>query len=185
MRRQARKWIIFGSLIAILIGVVIRGFFFETFRVATPAMEPNLLVGDLIIVSKLSYDFHLPGPAWSFLGLPSPKVGEVVLYGEGVDLSVGRIAATPGSRVYLEDYEIRELVAESPPELAQTPPLTVPAGYYLILPDEKWVIDSLDSFLVERSRIIGKLSRIWLSLNWEEQNTLPKVRWNRFFSSVN
>ncbi|MCJ7472046.1 MAG: signal peptidase I [Actinobacteria bacterium] len=52
---------VIGYLIAIIsavvIAVLIRTFIFEPFIVPTPSMEPTLMVGDKVIINKLSYNF--------------------------------------------------------------------------------------------------------------------------------
>ena len=52
---------VIGYLIAIISAVVlailIRTFIFEPFIVPTPSMEQTLMVGDKVIINKLSYDF--------------------------------------------------------------------------------------------------------------------------------
>ena len=52
---------VIGYLIAIISAVVlailIRTFIFEPFIVPTPSMEPTLMVGDKVIINKLSYNF--------------------------------------------------------------------------------------------------------------------------------
>ena len=42
---------------AVILAVLIRTFIFEPFIVPTPSMEPTLMVGDKVIINKLSYDF--------------------------------------------------------------------------------------------------------------------------------
>ncbi|MES0341917.1 MAG: signal peptidase I [Candidatus Humimicrobiaceae bacterium] len=58
-KRIARE--VIGYLIAIISAVVlailIRTFIFEPFIVPTPSMEPTLMVGDKVIINKLSYNF--------------------------------------------------------------------------------------------------------------------------------
>ena len=52
---------VLGYLIAIvsavIVAILIRVFIFEPFIVPTPSMEPTLMVGDKVIVNKLSYKF--------------------------------------------------------------------------------------------------------------------------------
>ena len=54
-------------LFAIIAAAIIRRFFFEPFTIPTPSMEKDLLVGDYLFVSKLSY-----GPQWPNTPLSIP-----------------------------------------------------------------------------------------------------------------
>ena len=42
---------------AVILAILIRTFIFEPFIVPTPSMEPTLMVGDKVIINKLSYEF--------------------------------------------------------------------------------------------------------------------------------
>ena len=42
---------------ALIIALIIRTFFFQPFFIPSSSMEPNLLVGDRLFVSKYSYGF--------------------------------------------------------------------------------------------------------------------------------
>ena len=44
-------------LIALLIAILIRSFFFQPFYIPSSSMEPNLLIGDRIFVSKFTYGY--------------------------------------------------------------------------------------------------------------------------------
>jgi len=56
---KLREW--FDALVfAAIAAIIIRTFFFEAFRIPTPSMEKNLLVGDFLLVSKLHYGTRLP-----------------------------------------------------------------------------------------------------------------------------
>ena len=56
---RIREWID-ALLFALIAAVIIRTFLFEAFRIPTPSMEKNLLVGDFLLVSKLSYGPRTP-----------------------------------------------------------------------------------------------------------------------------
>lgn len=56
---KLREW--FDALVfALLAALIIRTFFFEAFRIPTPSMEENLLVGDFLLVSKMQYGTRMP-----------------------------------------------------------------------------------------------------------------------------
>ncbi len=56
---ELRQW---GEafLVALVIVLIVRTLFFDLFRIPTPSMEENLLVGDYLFVSKLHYGTRLP-----------------------------------------------------------------------------------------------------------------------------
>ena len=51
---------------AIVAATIIRTFFLEAFKIPTPSMEKNLLVGDMLFVSKISYGARLPMTPMTF-----------------------------------------------------------------------------------------------------------------------
>ncbi len=64
-RRYVREWLLVVG-VAIIAALTIRAFAFQAFRIPTPSMEKNLLVGDFVLVSKLHYGPRTPVT----LGLP-------------------------------------------------------------------------------------------------------------------
>jgi len=58
-KSELRQW---GEafLVALVIVVIVRTLFFDLFRIPTPSMEENLLVGDYLFVSKLHYGTRMP-----------------------------------------------------------------------------------------------------------------------------
>ena len=78
---SGREWLD-AVLFALFAALIIRIFFFEAFRIPTPSMERNLLVGDFLLVSKLHYGPRLP----MTLGIPFTDI-----YWEGVELPYARL----------------------------------------------------------------------------------------------
>jgi signal peptidase I len=50
---------IIAIISAVILAILIRIFVFEPFIVPTPSMEPTLMVGDRVIINKLSYKFGI------------------------------------------------------------------------------------------------------------------------------
>ena len=71
---------------ALIIALFIRSFFFQPFYIPSSSMEPNLLVGDRIFVSKYSYGYSnhsFPFSPKIFKGRifqKMPKRGDVVVF---------------------------------------------------------------------------------------------------------
>jgi len=55
---------------AVIVVLIVRTLFFDLFRIPTPSMEKNLLVGDYLFVSKLHYGTRLP----LTLGIPLTSI---------------------------------------------------------------------------------------------------------------
>ncbi len=73
VRGKAREWLD-ALVFALVAALVIRTLFFEAFRIPTPSMEKNLLVGDFLLVSKMHYGTRLPitlGIPFTDIYLPS------------------------------------------------------------------------------------------------------------------
>jgi signal peptidase I len=90
---------------AILLAMFIRIVLFEAFEIEGPSMEPTLLNGDRVVVSKFSYGLFLPfmNEAVTTWGLPA--VGDVVIVRsprDNVDI-VKRVVGLPGDTIALRD----------------------------------------------------------------------------------
>jgi signal peptidase I len=59
-RATKRAFVEWGVLIvaAIVIAIVIKTFLFQAFYIPSASMEPTLMIGDRVLVNKLSYDLH-------------------------------------------------------------------------------------------------------------------------------
>ncbi len=105
------KTIIYAGLIA----VVVRTVAFEPFNIPSGSMEPTLLVGDYLFVSKFSYGYStysLPlGPDWFSGRYPNilPHRGDVAVFKYPRDNStdyIKRIIGLPGDHVQVKEGQL-------------------------------------------------------------------------------
>lgn len=91
-----------ASLVAVIAAVVVaRGSFADHYVVPTGSMEPTLMPGDRVFVSKTAYGLRLPYTGVELAGDRSPRRGDVVIFDSpetGTRL-VKRVVAVPGDRV--------------------------------------------------------------------------------------
>ncbi|HEX4956262.1 MAG TPA: signal peptidase I [Thermoanaerobaculia bacterium] len=154
-------------VLAILCATFARTFLVQAFKIPSSSMEPNLLIGDHLLVNKFIYG---PGPAWLGGILPARPVerGDVVVFkfpdDPGRDF-IKRCVGLPGDEVELVDKQLSingQVVDESayvrwvddvtfPQGFASGPhgirdnfgPYTVPVASYFCLGDNR--DDSNDS----------------------------------------
>jgi signal peptidase I len=102
---------LFGLAIALVLRIVL----FQPFTIPSSSMEPGLVVGDYIIVSKFAYGwsraslpFNPPLPAGRLLG-GAPKRGDVVVFRLPRDPSqtwIKRVIGLPGDRIQVRGGQV-------------------------------------------------------------------------------
>jgi len=113
VRRGLKSWLPL-MVWAFTIAFVFRTFLFQLFAIPSSSMEPNLIKGDLVVVSKYSvgYGRYAADP----LTLPisdnrlferSPKHGDVIVFKSGRDRVIKRVAGLPGDRVQMSGGQLR------------------------------------------------------------------------------
>ena len=107
----SRKFIIENTktlFYALIIALVIRSFFIQPFYIPSSSMEPNLLVGDRIFVTKYSYGYSKHSLPFSPPILKNrilynePKRGDVVVFKTPADNRtdyVKRLIGMPGDKI--------------------------------------------------------------------------------------
>lgn len=117
-------------VIAVLIAVGVRTFAYEPFNIPSSSMEPTLLIGDYLFVSKLSYGYSrhsLPFGLPLFSGrifASEPERGDVAVFTYPRDNKtdyIKRIVGLPGDKIevregilYINDVPVqRELLSAS------------------------------------------------------------------------
>jgi len=86
----------------LLLVLVFRSFLFEPFKIPSGSMQPTLLIGDFIVVSKFSYGLRLPVLNSEFWNTGRPERGEVFVFRsveqEGVNM-IKRVVGVPGDTI--------------------------------------------------------------------------------------
>jgi len=124
-----------SAIIAVVLAAVIRLFILAPFYIPSGSMEPTLLVGDRIIVSKLAYH------------LGEPHRGDIVVFKYPLDTSrdfVKRLIAFGGetvalrnSHLYINGREMPENYLPPGLHFADFGPVKVPPGDYFMLGDNR------------------------------------------------
>ena len=177
----AREW---GDsvLVAFILALVIRTFAIQAFRIPSGSMKNTLIVGDRLLVSKLSYGALVPFVHYRLPGFSHPKRGDIVVFkypedpkrdfikrliavgGETVEIKFGDIYIN-GQKV--EDPVIKNIYYYNRGTYGDVNHKTVvPTGYYFVLGDNSG--SSLDSRywgFVPQEDIIGKAQLIYWPLN--------------------
>ena len=100
---------------ALIIAVIIRSLFIQPFYIPSSSMEPNLLVGDRIFVTKYSYgyskhSFPFSPPVFNGrLMYSEPKQGDVVVFKTPADNRtdyIKRLIGMPGDRIQFIDSNL-------------------------------------------------------------------------------
>ena len=122
-------------VVAVIIALIIRTFIFQPFYIPSSSMEPTLVPGDRIIVSKLNYFFD------------APNRGDVIVFRYPLDPSkdyVKRIVAMGGetvelrsNRVLINDKAIAQDYLPEDIRFGDFGPLEVPEGSYFVLGDNR------------------------------------------------
>ena len=102
-------------LYALIIAVAIRSLFFQPFYIPSSSMEPTLLIGDRIFVSKYSYGYSKHSFPFSLpiingrLFLKKPKTGDVIVFKTPADNRtdyIKRLIGLPGDKIQFINGDI-------------------------------------------------------------------------------
>ncbi len=102
-------------LFALLIAIIIRSFLIQPFYIPSSSMEPNLLVGDRLFVTKYSYGYSkhsLPFSPPLFNGRllsKNPKRGDVIVFKTPADNRtdyIKRLIGLPGDKIQFIDSNL-------------------------------------------------------------------------------
>ena len=104
-----------GWIFPILIFFVIRIFFFQAYRIPSPSMEPEMMVGDWLFVNNLVYGPNIPFTDLTLPGYAEPVRKDIVVFkspyqadeaqvgNEPQPTLVKRLWGTPGDTIFMRD----------------------------------------------------------------------------------
>ncbi len=160
--RQSQRENLQILLIALALAILIRLFIAEPRYIPSDSMEPTLLVGDRLVVEKLSYHLH------------PPQTGDIVVFQPPIQFQeqfgflpdkafIKRVIGTAGDRVqvqegvvYLNDQPLSEAYIAEPPAY-EMPMVQVPADSLFVMGDNR--NNSNDSHVwgfLPRQNLIGR-----------------------------
>jgi len=174
------RWVIEWAVIlmaVLLCTVLLRTYVVQSFYIPSPSMVPTLQVGDRIMVNKLSYDLHgvhrgdivvfkrppleeqdFPDLVKRVIGLP----GEIISTRDGHVYINGKLLAEPWLPPGPTSYT-GALPGDQHPPFNMPGPVTIPAGEYFVMGDNR--IDSEDSRFfgpIPKALIVGRaMAVVW------------------------
>ena len=78
-KSQLREWVD-SALVALVLVVFIRTFFFQIYKIPSGSMIPTLMPGDRIFVSRLVYGPKVPFCNLRLPGFRRPKRGDIIIF---------------------------------------------------------------------------------------------------------
>ncbi len=188
-------------LIAALIALLVRSFVIQAYKIPSGSMEPTLLVGDHLLVNRMSYVVKMPFVDNVLFTTGKPKRGDIIVFRYPEDPTkdyIKRVIATGGETVeirnkaiFIDGKKIKDPWGHFRPEPASRgflpfidkdniPPVKVPQDSYFVMGDNR--DNSLDSRywgFVEKRHLVGKALIIYFSWDSGAMNALQYVRWSR------
>ncbi len=143
-------------IIAVILALFIRTFLVQAFKIPSGSMEDTLAIGDHILVNKFIYGTKIPFTDKRILKIRDPRRGDVIVFEYPEDPSkdfIKRVIGTPGDVVeerdkkvyvngqpYVNPHEVHkepELIPREQNPRDNFGPITVPAGSYFVMGDNR------------------------------------------------
>jgi signal peptidase I len=119
-RKSVAREYLEAVLIALALALVIRTFFIQAYMIPSGSMEPTLLIGDHILVSKMAYGIRLPDSIFGLhlVGLPLGRYlvhfgnihrGDVVVFVHPQERDkdlIKRVIGLPGDKVQIKNGRV-------------------------------------------------------------------------------
>jgi signal peptidase I len=161
------------AVVAVAVALLIQAFLVKPYRIPSASMENTLLIGDRVLVDRISWRFS------------QPERGDIVVFHAPVEqpVLIKRIIGMPGDKISLsggfvyingrrldEPYVRRLDGRQEPTEpfsnglpWSLQEPYTVPAGSYLMMGDNRTASgDSRDFGPIKREQFVGRaFAKYW------------------------
>ena len=191
--------------VAVILAFFVRTFVVQAFKIPSGSMEPNLLIGDHLLVNKFVSAPTLTGAEQTLLPIDAIQRGDIIVFKHPRmperDL-IKRTIGLPGEtielrekRVYINGTPLDEPYAHFlfPPGAGDFSdrdvrrnfgPLTVPPGHYFMMGDNR--DNSEDSRYwgpLAREYVKGKALFLYMSFG-EGEGSVAHVRWARILRQI-
>jgi signal peptidase I len=186
-------------IIAALIAFFVRSFVVQAFKIPSSSMEPTLLIGDHLLVNRLSYVVKVPFSDIVLLRIGQPDRGDVLVFRYPQDKTkdfIKRVIAKEGDVVEIKDkvVYVNGKKADYPQavfaENAIIPgyfsprdnlgPLTVAKDSYFVMGDNRdRSLDSRFWGFVKFDELVGRALIIYFSWDSQSPDPLHYIRWTR------
>ena len=195
--------------VAVVLALFVRTFVVQAFKIPTGSMEPNLLIGDHLLVNKFNFAPTLAGVENMVLPIDPIRRGDIIVfkYPEEPERDfIKRVIGLPGETLELRNKKvfIDSMPLDEPyvhylfPPGEENPadfdvrmtygPVTVPANHFFMMGDNR--DNSQDSRywgFLPREYVKGKALFVYFSFGDEQgglSNLFTSVRWNRIFHQI-
>jgi len=95
---------------AIILALIIRAFIIQAFKIPSGSMEPTLLIGDHLLVTKFIYGTHVPFTNnLVIFPVESPKRKDVIVFEYPKDESIDfikRVIGLPGNKLQIINKQV-------------------------------------------------------------------------------
>jgi signal peptidase I len=198
-------------VIAVILALFIRTFVVQAFKIPTGSMEPNLLIGDHLLVNRFVFAPTISAAERAFLPMLPIRRGDILVfkYPENPERDfIKRVIGLPGETIELKDHRIHvngrpidEPYAHylPPPEAdgrhestsddvrERYGPVTVPDDALFVMGDNR--DNSADSRywgFLPRANVKGKALMIYWSFDTENDslNPVTRTRWARLLHQI-
>jgi signal peptidase I len=181
-------------IIAVVLALVIRTFVVQAFKIPSGSMEDTLLIGDHILVNKLSYGIQLPfmhDKIRVFGLMDGPDRGDIIVFPFPRDPSrdfIKRVVGLPGDRVEIRHHrayingealkepyvKLDERAAMHPSRYSHWGPEVVPPGKLFVMGDNRDnSADSRDWGFLDSTQVKGRAFIIY----WSWDSSESKFFW--------